>query len=118
MIALAGYMRILPAAVLEAYPHRILNIHPSLLPSFPGLHPHRQALEHGVKVSGCTVHLVDGGVDTGPILLQESVPVLETDDEESLAERILTVEHRLYPKALGLLASGRLALSGRRVIEA
>ncbi len=118
MIALAGYMRILPAAVLEAYPHRILNIHPSLLPSFPGLHPHRQALEHGVKVSGCTVHLVDGGVDTGPIILQESVPVLETDDEESLAARILAVEHRLYPKALGRLASGRLALSGRRVIEA
>ena len=114
-VALAGYMRILPPEVLDAYPYRILNIHPSLLPSFPGLHPHRQALDHGVKVSGCTVHLVDSGVDTGPIILQEAVPVLDGDDEDSLAARILEVEHRLYPKALGLFASGRLVLFGRRV---
>lgn len=118
VVALAGYMRILPPSFLEAYPNRILNIHPSLLPSFPGLRPHRQALEHGVKVSGCTVHLVDSVVDNGPILLQEAVPVLDTDDEESLANRILTVEHRLYPKALGLMASGRLSLCGRRIVQA
>lgn len=114
-IALAGYMRILPSSVLQAFPHCVLNIHPSLLPSFPGLHPHRQALRHGVKVSGCTVHLVDEGVDSGPIIAQQAVQVLDHDTEESLAARILQVEHELYPRALAMLASGRLVLSGRRV---
>lgn len=116
VVALAGYMRILPESVVNAYPNRILNIHPSLLPAFPGLHPHRQAIEHGAKLSGCTVHLVDSGVDSGPILLQEAVPVREDDTEETLAARILRIEHRLYPKALGLMASGRLSLLGRRVV--
>lgn len=117
-IALAGYMRILSPAFVERFRHRIVNIHPSLLPAFPGLRPHEQALVYGVKVSGCTVHLVDEGVDSGPILLQQAVPVRDDDTPESLAARILEEEHRLYPKALGLLASGRLFLSGRRVLLA
>lgn len=117
VIALAGYMRILPADVIRAFPNRILNIHPSLLPSFPGLHPHEQAIRHGVKVSGCTVHLVDEGVDEGPILLQEAVPVADDDTAASLSARILAVEHKLYPHALGLMAGGCLTLHGRRIIR-
>lgn len=116
LIALAGYMRILPAEWVRRFQRRIVNIHPSLLPAFPGLGPHRQAIEHGVKVSGCTVHLVDDGVDTGPIIVQEAVPVLDDDTPETLAARILAVEHEAYAKALKLLASGALALVGRRVI--
>lgn len=116
IVVLAGYMRILPEWVVDRYRWRILNIHPSLLPSFPGLHPHRQAIEHGVKVSGCTVHLVDHGVDQGPIVAQAAVPVHDHDTEETLAERILQAEHRLYPEALALMATGKLRLEGRRVI--
>lgn len=114
-VVLAGYMRILPASFISAYPNRIVNIHPSLLPSFPGLRPHEQALTHGVKLSGATVHLVDEGVDSGPIIIQEAVPVIDDDTPESLAQRVLAVEHRIYPEAIRLLASGTLCLAGRRV---
>ena len=99
------------------FSNRILNIHPSLLPAFPGLHPQRQALESGVRFAGCTVHFVDEGVDSGPILLQAVVPVLECDDEESLAQRILAEEHRLYPRAIGLVVRNEVRLKGRRVVR-
>ena len=112
-ICLAGFLRILPPEVVRAFPNAILNVHPSLLPAFPGLHPQRQALEAGVKVAGCTVHLVDEGVDTGPILVQRAVPVEPGDTEESLARRILEEEHRAYPDALRALAEGRVTLGGR-----
>ena len=112
---LAGFMRLLGPTFLRAFPGGVLNVHPALLPSFPGLHSHRQALEHGVKVTGCTVHLVDEGTDTGPIVAQAAVPVLEDDTEESLQKRIQEQEHRLFPLALGLLAGGRLEIQGRRV---
>ena len=102
-VALAGFMRILGPTFLGAFPGRVVNIHPSLLPSFPGLHAIRQALDHGVKVTGVTVHLVDDGVDTGPILAQAPVEILADDDEDSLAERIHAVEHRLYPQVLRTL---------------
>lgn len=115
-VVLAGFMRVLGPTFVNAFPLRILNIHPSLLPSFPGLHAQRQALEYGVKVSGCTVHFVDTGVDSGPIILQQAVPVLEGDDEDSLADRILEHEHRLLPQAIRLMAEGRLEVVGRRVI--
>ena len=117
LVCLAGFMRILSPVFVRSFPNRILNIHPSLLPAFPGLHPQRQALEYGVRFSGCTVHLVDEGVDSGPILLQAAVPVLESDDEESLAARILAEEHRLYPQAIGMLLRGELRLEGRRVVR-
>ncbi len=117
LVCLAGFMRILSPVFVRAFPNRILNIHPSLLPAFPGLHPQRQALEYGVRFSGCTVHLVDEGVDSGPILLQAAVPVLESDDEESLAARILAEEHRLYPQAIGMLVRGEVRLEGRRVVR-
>lgn len=116
IVALAGFMRLLDPVVINAFPGRILNIHPSLLPAFPGLHAQRQALEYGVRVSGCTVHLVDEGMDTGPIVLQAAVPVLPDDTEETLAARILKEEHRLYPEAIRLLATGRLKVEGRRVV--
>ena len=112
---LAGFMRLLGPTFLRAFPGGVLNVHPALLPSFPGLHSHRQALEHGVKVTGCTVHLVDEGTDTGPIVAQAAVPVLEDDTEETLQKRIQEQEHRLFPLALGLLAGGRLKVEGRRV---
>lgn len=115
LVCLAGFMRILTPAFIERFRHRILNIHPSLLPAFPGKDAQRQALEYGVKVSGCTVHLVDEGVDTGPIILQAAVEVHEDDTEESLAARILEHEHRIYVEAIGLFAERRLALEGRRV---
>ncbi|HEY8552608.1 MAG TPA: phosphoribosylglycinamide formyltransferase [Thermaerobacter sp.] len=115
LVVLAGFMRILGPAVVAAYRNRILNVHPSLLPAFPGKDAPRQALEHGVKVTGCTVHFVDEGVDTGPILLQAPVPVLEGDDPETLHRRIQAVEHRLYPAAVRLVATGRVRLEGRRV---
>ena len=116
LVCLAGYMRLLSPGFVTAFRGRILNVHPALLPAFRGLHPQRQALDYGVKVSGCTVHLVDDGVDTGPVILQEAVPVLPGDDERTLSERILAVEHRLYPQAVALAAAGRLKLEGRQVI--
>jgi phosphoribosylglycinamide formyltransferase 1 len=113
---LAGFMRLVGGDFLRAFPLGVLNIHPSLLPSFPGLHAVRQALQHGAKVSGCTVHLVDEGTDTGPILAQAAVPVLDTDSEESLGARIQQQEHRLYPLAVRLLVTGAVQRTGRRVV--
>jgi len=115
LVCLAGFMRIVGPALLAAFPGAILNIHPSLLPSFPGLDAQAQALAHGVKVSGCTVHFVDAGVDSGPIVLQESVEVLDTDTPETLAARILECEHRIYPRAVRLWAADRLEIRERRV---
>jgi phosphoribosylglycinamide formyltransferase-1 len=103
LICLAGFMRILSPVVIQAFPSRILNIHPALLPSFPGLHAQKQALQHGVKISGCTVHIADEGVDTGPIIIQRAVEVLEGDDEESLSARILEQEHQAYWRAIALV---------------
>jgi phosphoribosylglycinamide formyltransferase 1 len=117
LVCLAGYMRLLSPVLIRAYPGRVLNVHPSLLPAFPGLDAQRQAWEHGVKVSGATVHLVDEGLDTGPIVLQEAVPVLPGDTPQSLAARILEAEHRIYPQAVRLVLSGRLAREGRRLVE-
>jgi phosphoribosylglycinamide formyltransferase-1 len=114
-VALAGFMRLLGPTFLSAFPGRVVNIHPALLPSFPGTHAPRRALEHGVKLAGCTVHLVDEGVDTGPIIAQAAVPVLEDDTESTLHARIQAVEHRLYPAALQALAEGRVRVIGRRV---
>jgi len=115
LVCQAGYMRILGPAYIEHFRGRALNIHPSLLPAFPGLHAQRQALEHGAKVTGATVHFADEGVDTGPIVLQSAVPVLPDDTEETLSRRILEVEHRIFPEAVRLFAEGRLVLDGRRV---
>ena len=114
-VCLAGYMRIVTPTLLTAFPGRVLNIHPALLPAFPGLHGQRQALEAGVRVAGATVHLVDEGTDTGPIIAQGAVPVLPEDTEETLSARILRVEHRLYPMVLRWAAEGRIRLEGRRV---
>jgi len=116
LVVLAGFMRIISEAFLEAFPLRIINIHPALLPAFPGLHVQKKALDYGVKFAGCTVHFVDGGVDTGPIIIQAVVPVLDDDTEESLAARILREEHCIYPRAIQLFAEGRLKLRERRVI--
>ena len=110
LVCLAGYMRLVSPVLLHAFQDKILNIHPSLLPSFPGLHAHRQALAAGVRLSGCTVHVVDEGLDSGPIVLQAAVPVLEGDDEATLAARILVEEHRCYPRAVRLFAEGRVEL--------
>ncbi len=115
LVCLAGFMRVLKKTFLSAFPYRIMNIHPSLLPSFPGLNAQKQAWEYGVKVSGCTVHFVDEGVDTGPIIIQRCVPVLEDDTHERLAERILKEEHKIYSEAIQLFAEGRLVIEGRRV---
>ncbi|MGH9356530.1 MAG: phosphoribosylglycinamide formyltransferase [Terriglobia bacterium] len=115
-ICLAGFMRVLSPEFVSRYPNRILNVHPSLLPAFPGADAQRQALEHGVRISGCTVHLVDTGVDSGPIVLQAAVPVADDDTVESLSARILAQEHRIYPEALRLLVEDRLCLQGRRVL--
>jgi phosphoribosylglycinamide formyltransferase-1 len=115
LVCLAGYMRLVGPTLLAAFAGRMLNIHPSLLPAFPGLHAQRQALAHGVKVSGCTVHLVDEQCDHGPIVLQAPVPVEEDDTEQTLADRILEQEHRLYPRAVALFFEGRLRVEGRRV---
>jgi phosphoribosylglycinamide formyltransferase 1 len=111
-------MRLLSAEFCRAFPLRVLNIHPSLLPAFPGLHAQRQALEHGAKISGCTVHFVDEHLDAGPIILQAAVPVLDDDTEETLAARILVEEHRIYSEAIGIILSGRWRIEGRRVIDA
>jgi phosphoribosylglycinamide formyltransferase-1 len=116
LVCHAGWMRILSPGYVRTFTGRALNIHPSLLPAFPGLHPQRQALEHGAKVSGVTVHFLDEGVDTGPIVLQAAVPVEPFDTEATLAARILVEEHRLYPEAIRLFAEGRLQIRGRRVI--
>jgi phosphoribosylglycinamide formyltransferase 1 len=116
LVCLAGFMRLLGSTFVRRWSGRLLNIHPALLPSFPGLHPHRQALAYGVKVSGATVHFVDDGVDTGPVILQAGVPVLPDDTEDSLSARILVEEHRLYPDAIRLFAEGRLVIDGRRVL--
>jgi phosphoribosylglycinamide formyltransferase-1 len=116
LVCLAGYMRILSGYFLREFPMRILNIHPSLLPAFPGLDAQHQALAHGVKFSGCTVHFVDEGLDSGPIIRQAVVPVLDEDTVESLSARILEQEHRIYSEAIALVLSGRYRTDGRRVI--
>ncbi|MBE9503063.1 MAG: phosphoribosylglycinamide formyltransferase [Proteobacteria bacterium] len=115
LVLLAGYMKIVGKALIETFPLRIMNIHPSLLPSFKGLHAQRQAIEYGVKVSGCTVHFVDEGMDRGPIIIQSAIPVLDDDTAESLSNRILIEEHRLYAKAVKLFAHGKLRVEGRKV---
>jgi phosphoribosylglycinamide formyltransferase-1 len=115
LLVLAGFMRLLGAAFLTRYQGRIINIHPALLPAFPGLHGQRQAFAYGVKVSGCTVHFVDSGVDSGLVIAQTAVPVLDDDDEPTLAARILAEEHRLLPAAVRALAEGRVTTDGRRV---
>jgi phosphoribosylglycinamide formyltransferase-1 len=115
LVCLAGFMRLITPMLLRSFENKILNIHPSLLPSFPGLHAVRQALAAGVRVSGCTVHVVDEGTDSGPILVQAAVPVLDADTEETLAARILVQEHLCYPRAISLWAQGRVHLAGRRV---
>lgn len=115
LVCLAGFMRVLTPVFVRAFPNRILNIHPALLPSFPGTHGQKQALEYGVRFSGCSVHFLDEGVDTGPIIVQAVVPVYNDDTEESLGSRILTQEHRIYPMAIRLFFEGRLKIEGRRV---
>ena len=116
LVLLAGYMKIVTPLLIQAYESRIMNIHPSLLPAFPGLDVQKKALEHGVKLAGCTVHFVTPGVDEGPIIIQAAVPVLEGDTPETLAARILVEEHRIYPRAVQLYAEGRLRVEGRRVL--
>jgi phosphoribosylglycinamide formyltransferase-1 len=115
LVVLAGFMRILSPLFVKGFKNRIMNIHPALLPSFPGLHVQQKALDHGARFSGCTVHFVDTGVDTGPIIIQAAVPVLDGDTEESLSGRILQQEHRIFPKAIQLYADGRIRVKGRRV---
>lgn len=115
LVCLAGFMRIITPDFVNAFKNQIINIHPSLLPSFPGLHAQRQALEYGVKFSGCTVHFVDPEVDHGAIILQEAVPVKDDDTEDSLSERILQYEHKLYPKAVKLFLEGKIVIAGRKV---
>ncbi len=115
LVALAGFMRIVGKPLIDAFPTRIMNIHPALLPAFPGLHGQKQAAEYGVRISGCTVHFVDGGMDTGPVIIQAAVPVSPDDTEDTLSSRILKLEHMLYPEALRLYAEGRLRVEGRAV---
>jgi len=115
LVCLAGFMRIITPVLIATFPHCILNIHPSLLPAFPGLHVQKAAIEHGAKFSGCTVHFVDEGMDTGPIIIQAVVPILDNDTEDSLSERILRQEHTIYSRAIQLYAEGRLKIEGRRV---
>ena len=117
LVCLAGFMRIFSPVMVRAFPNAILNIHPSLLPSFPGLHPQRQALTHGVKVSGVTVHLVTEDLDAGPIVVQRTLPVLDDDTEESLAARILGEEHLAYPEAVGVVLNGGWKVEGRRFVR-
>jgi phosphoribosylglycinamide formyltransferase 1 len=116
LVCLAGFMRLLSTNVIRAFPNRVLNIHPSLLPAFTGLDAQRQALEYGVRITGCTVHFVDDFLDSGPIIVQSAVPVLEADTVESLSARILTQEHLIYSKAIGYIADGRITVEGRRVL--
>jgi phosphoribosylglycinamide formyltransferase-1 len=116
LVCLAGYMRVLSPEIVAKYKMRIINVHPSLLPAFPGLHAQKQALEYGVKVSGCTIHFVDEKIDSGSILLQRSVRVLDSDSEETLSKRILAQEHKLYPQAIRLIAERKVTFKGRKVI--
>jgi phosphoribosylglycinamide formyltransferase-1 len=115
LVVLAGFMRIVGKPLIDTYPNRIMNIHPALLPSFPGLHGQKQAVDYGVKISGCTVHFVDEGMDTGPIITQAAVPVYHNDTEDTLSERILKLEHKIYPEAIRLFSEGRLEVQGRVV---
>ena len=117
LVCLAGYMRLLSPYFVQSFPQRILNIHPSRLPAFPGLESQRQALEYGVKFAGCTVHFVDENLDAGPIILQSIVPVLDNDTEDSLSEKILREEHRIYSQAVKIVLEGRFKIEGRRVIQ-
>jgi phosphoribosylglycinamide formyltransferase-1 len=116
LVCLAGYMRLLSGHFIQHFEHRVLNIHPSLLPAFPGLHGAKDALDYGVKVAGCTVHFVDAGLDSGPIVKQAAVPVTDDDTEETLAARILKEEHRIYSEAIALVLSGKWRIEGRRVV--
>ncbi len=115
LVALAGFMRIVRKPLVDAFPNRIMNIHPALLPSFPGLHGQKQAADYGVRISGCTVHFVDEGMDTGPVIIQAAVPVRPDDTEDTLSARILKLEHKIYPEAIKLYAEGRLRVEGRIV---
>jgi phosphoribosylglycinamide formyltransferase 1 len=115
LVVLAGFMRIVRQPLLDAFPNKIINIHPALLPSFPGLHGQQQAVEYGARISGCTVHFVDAGMDTGPVIIQAAVPVSPDDTDDSLSERILRLEHKIFPQAIRLFASGRLKIEGRVV---
>lgn len=117
LLLLAGYFRLLGNEIIEAYRNKILNIHPSLLPAFKGLHAQKQAFEYGVKVAGCTVHFVDEGLDSGPIIIQSCVPVLQGDTEETLTDRILEKEHIIYPEAVRLFVEGKLKIEGRNVVS-
>jgi phosphoribosylglycinamide formyltransferase-1 len=114
LVVLAGFMRIVRKPLIDAFPNRIMNIHPALLPSFPGLHGQGQANDYGVKISGCTVHFVDEGMDSGPIIIQAAVPMWDDDTEESLSERILKFEHKIYPAAIRLFSEGRIEVRGRK----
>lgn len=118
LVVLAGFMRIITPIMLTAFPHRIINIHPALLPAFPGLNVQQQAIDYGARFSGCTVHFVDAGVDTGPIIVQAVVPILPEDSAMTLSERILQQEHRIYPQAIQWLAEGRVKIDGRKVVIA
>jgi phosphoribosylglycinamide formyltransferase-1 len=115
LVILAGFMRVVKKPLLDAFPMRIMNIHPALLPSFPGLHGQKQAFDYGVRISGCTVHFVDEGMDTGPIVIQAAVPVMPGDTEDSLSERILKYEHKIFPEAVRLFSEGRIEVEGRKV---
>ncbi|MEE8329173.1 MAG: phosphoribosylglycinamide formyltransferase [Thermodesulfovibrionia bacterium] len=116
LVVLAGFMRVVGKPLIREFQNKIMNIHPALLPFFPGLHGQKQALDYGVKVSGCTVHFVDEGVDTGPIIIQAAVPAYEDDTEESLSDRILKQEHKILPMAIRLFSDGKIAVSGRKVV--
>ncbi len=116
LVILAGFMRVVGKALIDNYRNRIMNIHPALLPSFPGLHGHKDAIDYGVKISGCTVHFVDEGVDTGSIIIQAAVPLYHDDTEDSLSERILKQEHRIFPYAIKLYSEGKISVEGRKVI--
>ena len=115
LVVLAGFMRIVRKPLIDAFPNKIMNIHPALLPSFPGLHGHKQAVDYGVRISGCTVHFVDEGMDTGPVIIQAAVPVSPDDTEDTLSARILKLEHKIFPEAIRLYAEGRLKVEGRVV---
>jgi phosphoribosylglycinamide formyltransferase-1 len=115
LVILAGFMRIVRKPLIDAFPNRIMNIHPALLPSFPGLHSQKQALDYGVRISGCTVHFVDAGMDTGPVIVQASVPVSPDDTDDTLSERILRLEHRIFPYAIRLYSEGRISVEVRTV---
>jgi phosphoribosylglycinamide formyltransferase-1 len=116
LVILAGFMRVVGKALIDSYPNKIMNIHPALLPSFPGLHGQRQAVDYGVKISGCTVHFVDEGVDTGPIIIQAAVPAYHDDTEDTLSQRILKQEHRIFPLAIKLFSEGKIKVAGQKVI--